>query len=112
MKSITPGHRYELENFENKGITGQTLQFIEKQPLFDCEAGKDPVPNGQLATVNDGTTNEEVLAVLLDRLNFLNSKFPCRENSVAITHIETALLWLNHRTASRVARGVEGKNIK
>jgi hypothetical protein len=46
---------------------------------------------------------------LIDRLTYLNNKFPCRENSIAITHIETALLWLNKRTNDRLNRGVEGK---
>lgn len=103
MKVITPGHKYELENFENQSISGQTIQFIEK-------VKKDA--SNELSTVNDGTTNEELLSVLINRLNYLNDKFPCRENSIAITHIETALLWLNKRTQDRVNRGVEGKNEK
>jgi hypothetical protein len=104
MKVLTEGHKYLLDNFENKENSGQTIQFIEKTPI---EPGSTT-----LETVNDGTTNEDVLAVLIDRLNYLNGKFPCRENAIAITHIETALLWLNKRTADRLARNVEGKNIK
>lgn len=103
MKIITVGHKYELENFENKESLGQTIQFIEKQP--DLEKG-----NGVLFTVNDGTTNEEVLRVLIDR--FMQAKFPCRENAIVVTHLETALLWLEKRTADRKARGVEGKHLK
>lgn len=104
MKILTQGHKYELANFEAKDKPGQIIQFIEKIPTAAAD--------GTLQTVNDGTTNEEVLVVLLDRLNSLQFKFPCRENAVAITHLETGLLWLNHRTANRVARGVEGKQIK
>ena len=99
MNILRVGHRYELANFENKEAPGQELQFIEKEKVNE---------HGEVETINDGTTNEEVLAVLIDRLNYLNSKFPCRENSIAITHIETALLWLNKRTADRLKRGVEG----
>ena len=101
MRVNIPGHNYALSNFEEDGY--QNIQFIQKEPK--------EVGSTELKTINNGTTNEEVLAVLIDRLNFLNSKFPCRENSVAITHIETALLWLNHRTASRKTRGVEGKQL-
>lgn len=104
MKVITEGHKYELQNFERPTEAGQTIQFIEKGPITP----NDPT----LETINDGTTNEELLSVLVDRINYLNGKFPCRENSIAITHIETAILWLNKRTADRVARNVEGKNIK
>lgn len=105
MKTLTPGHKYELENFEGKSKPGQILQFIEK---VQSPGG----PTGQLDTVNDGTTNEEVLKVLIDRMNSLQAKFPCRENAIATTHFETGLLWLEKRTADRTARGVEGKHIK
>jgi hypothetical protein len=40
----------------------------------------------------------------------LNKNFPCRENSIAITRLEEALMWLDKRTANRDARGVEGFN--
>jgi len=56
----------------------------------------------------NGVQNEEVLKLLGMRLRALNAKFPCRENSLAITKIEEALLWLEHRTAIRVEQGVEG----
>ena len=66
--------------------------------------------------VNDGTTNEEVLKVLIDRMGFLHGKFPWfnSQNAIAMTHLETALFWLekrtaDQRTADRKARGVEGK---
>ena len=57
----------------------------------------------------NGCHNEDLLIIVLDRLQSLNQgKFACRENSLAITKIEEALHWLNHRTADRVKRGVEG----
>lgn len=42
----------------------------------------------------------------------LNKKFPCRENSLAITKLEESLHWLEARTKNRVQRGVEGKSEK
>ena len=54
----------------------------------------------------------DLVATGLEQLKYFNNKFPCKENAVAITHIETALLWNNHRTANRLARGVEGKDVK
>lgn len=101
MKVLTEGHKYELASFE--GGAPQTLQFIEKVPVAEGST--------ELKTVNDGTTNEEVLTVILDRLNVLNKKFPCRENALAITQIEQGLMWLNRRTELRKQRGVEGKQI-
>ncbi len=102
MKVLTDGHKYELASFE--GSAPQVIQFIEKRPESEGST--------KLVTVNDGTTNEELIEVLVNRLNFLQAKFPCRENSIAITHIETALMWLNKRTADRKARQVEGTNAK
>ena len=99
MQVITTGHKYALANFE--GGIEQVLQFIEKVPT--AEGSKE------LRTVNDGTTNEEVLKVLIDRLQYLNGKFPCRENAIVITKLEESLMWLNKRTSDRLARNVEGK---
>lgn len=100
MKTLTPGHKYELANFIAKDQPGQTLQFIEKMPVAPGST--------ELRTVNDGTTNEEVLAMLIDRLTTQGAKLPSRENSLAITKCEEALMWLERRTASRKARNVEG----
>lgn len=58
----------------------------------------------------NGVTNEAVLEVLLHRMQHLNAQFPCRENSLAITNLEQALMWLERRTRNRKARGVEGTN--
>ena len=104
MKTLTLGHKYELENFESKETPGQIIQFIEKTPVSEGSS--------ELKTVNDGTTNEELLRVLIDRMNCMQAKFPCRENAIATTHFETGLLWLEKRTADRKARGVEGKHVK
>jgi hypothetical protein len=105
MQVNTEGHKYFLENFEQfpeQDISGQTLQFIHKLPGAD---------NSILVTVNNGTTNEEVLKVLIDRMNYLQSKFPCRENAIVITKLEESLMWLNKRTEDRKKRNVEGKHL-
>lgn len=103
MKVIREGHRYELPSFDNPEAT-QSLQFIEKIPAGDSV--------GSLITINDGTTNEEVLAMLIDRMSSLQNRFPCRENAIVITKLEESLMWLNKRTADRKARGVEGKQLR
>lgn len=89
-------HTYQLPSFD--GEEPQTLQFIEKK-TNDA---------GEFVTVKDGTTNEEVLKVLIHRLKGLNEIMACRENSIAITKLEEALMWLEKRTADRKERDVEG----
>jgi len=81
-----------------EGTVSQTIQSIDKK-LVD----------GQFKTIRDGTTNEDVLRMLIDRMNWLNKLCSCRENSLCITKLEEALMWLEKRTADRVARMVEGK---
>lgn len=67
--------------------------------------------NGPIQSPADfnGITNEALLAVLIDRMRgFANGPFKCRENSVALTKLEEALMWLQKRTRDRMTRGVEG----
>ncbi len=57
----------------------------------------------------NGISNEALLAIVIDRLRgFQSGQFACRENAVALTHVETSLMWLQKRTRDRVLRGVEG----
>ena len=101
MLCTFPGHDYRLDNFE--GPDKQTVLFIRKEQVTS-----DSV---DLVTIHDGTTNEEVLRMLVDRMQHLQAKFPCRENAIVITKLEESLMWLEKRTADRKARGVEGKQL-
>lgn len=70
--------------------------------------------DGPIAEVGvNGTTNEEVIKILIERLNSLNSmhnkRYACDENGQAIKCLEEALMWLEQRTNKRKQRGVEGK---
>lgn len=64
----------------------------------------------------NGAFVEGVLEAARQRLQFLQTasdgRFACRENSLAITKIEEALHWLDHRTMERNLRGVEGTHAK
>ena len=60
----------------------------------------------------NGAFVETVLSAVLQRLESYQTandgKFKCRENAIAITKIEEALLWLDKRTRDRESRKVEG----
>ena len=101
MKVLTPGHKYELE--AHGGGAAQTLQFIEKRPVADGTPG--------MFIVNDGTTNEEVLAMLIDRMNHLQATMPCAENENAVTHLAMAYECMYRRNMDRKIRGVEGMHV-
>lgn len=94
MKVISAGHQYELLNKNGTRIVG-TLNFVKKV-------------NGSM--MHDGTTTEEVIDVLVDRLRTLDEKFPCKENTNAITALLQAKQELEARTKDRTERGVEGKD--
>ena len=72
--------------------------------------------NGPLAVNGErlepsGAFVETVIAAAKQRIEYYNeSRFKCRENSMAITKLDEALHWLNHRTADRESRGVEGSH--
>lgn len=84
--------------------------------------------NGPIAEDGfNGISNEALLAVLIDRMrgfqghneptqaglhNKPSAPFACRENAIALTHLEAALMWLQKRTRGRLVRGVEGTHQK
>lgn len=104
---------------DEPGASGACHQYvIETSPMISEEpiavVGQISFQNGPVkeAGVN-GCHQEDLLAIVIDRLqHFQKGDFSCRENALAITKIEEAMHWLNHRTAGRVKRGVEGTNIK
>lgn len=69
-------------------------------------------PLGKVGSIDrlepNGAFVETVLEATLQRIQYYQTRFPCRENALAITKIEEALHWLNHRTARRTQEGVEG----
>jgi len=66
--------------------------------------------NGAIKEVGvNGVMNEDLLAMVIVRLqHFQDTEYACKENAMAITKLEEALLWLRKRTMGREQRGVEG----
>jgi len=60
----------------------------------------------------NGVNNEDLIAMVICRLqHFQDSPYASRDNAMAITKLEEALLWLRKRTMERENRGVEGTNV-
>ena len=91
-------NEYALLNFKHDADGTLRFQVINFYKLHE---------NG---LYDNGTTLEDVLGVCIERLQNLNKRFFCRENSLALTKMQEALMWLNARTADRERRGVEGKH--
>lgn len=66
--------------------------------------------NGPIAEKGvNGVNNEDLIAMVICRLeHFQQSPFSSRDNAMAITKLEEALMWLGKRTRGRINRGVEG----
>ena len=95
-------HEYEVRCVPPEGATISKNEIYAKIK-FQKGAVKESGING--------CHNEDLIAIVIDRLKgFQSGNFPCRENAIAITKLEEALLWLNKRTNDRIARGVEGTN--
>lgn len=61
----------------------------------------------------NGVTNEDLIAIVIDRMRgFQSGNYACRDNALALTKLEEALMWLRNRTNEREARGVEGTHQK
>ena len=58
----------------------------------------------------NGCQIDDLITFALGTIQVFNKKFPCRENSLAITKLEEALHWLEARRVDREDRGVEGRD--
>ena len=58
----------------------------------------------------NGRQIDDVIAWAKEKIEGFNKAFPCRENSMVVTKLDEALLWLLKRKLDREARNVEGKN--
>ena len=68
-----------------------------------------PLGRGPERKEPNGAFVETVIDAARQRIQYYqDSKFKCRENAIAITKLEEALLWLNKRTSDRGKREVEG----
>lgn len=76
---------------------------------IDIRWQNGPLGRGEDRIEPNGAFVEGVIAAAVGRLEFYQqTQFKCRENALAITKLEEALHWCNHRTQAREARDVEG----
>ncbi len=103
-------HRYDITGFDtgtnpSNSAGGYRSSFSRLIILFQ---------NGPIAETGvTGISNEALIAVVIDRLRgFQSGQYACRENALALTKLQEALMWLQKRTLDRAARGVEGTSQK
>ena len=116
-------HQLKITVLDEPGAGGANHQYhIELPANGDAPEGATSLSgitfigfqNGPIKEVGvNGVTHESLLAVLIDRMrSFQAGPYSCRENAIALTHLEDALSWLQKRTVARIKRGVEGTHEK
>jgi hypothetical protein len=101
---IEPGHvylAYHLELSEEPGHVEKTkIVFAKKEPVQPGDS--------ELEVTLEGTTNEAVVGILIDRMLYLQSQLECPENKRVLQGLYMARDYLAARTKDRRNRGVEG----
>jgi len=59
---------------------------------------------------DNGCQIDDMIKFARRTIEVFNAKFPCRENSLVITKLQEAEMWLEERRTQRSQRGVEGYN--
>jgi hypothetical protein len=94
------------KNFDGNDVEGHRYDWTAGFKTGSVQFQLGPVKEAGL----NGLTNEALLAILIHRTDFLNQRFPCRENETAIEFMRRALECFESRTKNRISRNVEGKN--
>lgn len=97
-------HRYSINDIEIDAEHGGYKEYANIQ--FQNGARK-------LLDSIHGVLDTDLLEIVRHRLScFQQGPFSTRENAIALTHIEEALLWMNKRVEDRIERNVLGTNNK
>ncbi len=84
MKILDKGHHYELSSLD--GEYPQSLQFVKRFRGVENRAG---------------TTNQEVIRALIDRVETLNAEAPWAGNAEILSHLRQALVLHESRALER-----------
>ena len=98
---------FEAKNYDDEN--GNPAGGYVRDVGLEINWQNGPLGRGAERIEPNGAFVETVIAAAIQRIEYYNAgPFWCRENSLAITYLKEALHWLNHRTAAREERGVEG----
>lgn len=101
--------RLEAVWVNNKSTDGNPAGGKYEATGLSIEWQCGPLGRGDDRKEPNGAFVENVIDAAIKRLQFYQeSKFKCRENAIALTKLEEALMWLEKRTRDREARQVEG----
>ena len=104
-----------LKEFKSIGgfeITRGVSNWSNDRPIFisdDTNQISFQIQNKPIKEVGqNGCQVDTIIETAKIIIEGLNRQFPCRENAIAITKLEEALMWLERRTTNRIKMGIEG----
>jgi hypothetical protein len=101
-----PGSRMDCKWFESE-IRPKNFIYVRQ----DVNSIAFTIQNGPIKEHGvNGCQVDTLIHAAKTILEGLNKNYPCRENSLAVTKLEEAIMWLQRRTDDRIKRGVEGLN--
>lgn len=115
--------KHDLLTTKYTGVCHEKVFKYNAPHLFHVRSLRNPNGSKLLGIVHfqegpikevgvNGVANEDLIAMVICRLeHFQKSEYSSRDNAMAITKLEEALLWLRKRTIGRENRGVEGTNV-
>lgn len=105
-----PGGAYHGYDIMFDGVAGLDISDDTKAIGHFIEFQKGPRSNPDSVR---GLLDTDLLEIVRHRLQcFQQGEYACRENAIALTHLEEALLWMNKRVEDRAERGVLGTTQK
>lgn len=107
-KEFGANHLYRIQKADpSNGASMKSGNDIANESVIHFQKG--PVKENGI----NGCHQEDLLVIVIHRLqDFQRGPYACRENAIALTKIEEAIHWLNHRTKARQDRGIEGSSEK
>jgi len=97
-------HVYKIISIEKDGNVYKLTVFAE----INFQDGARKIDDSV-----HGVIDTDLLEIVRHRLQcFQQGEFATRENAIALTHIEEALMWMNRRVEDRIERNVLGTDNK
>lgn len=107
----------EVYAVDERGNGGANHEYLIRTSLDGCiqDLASVQFQNGARKETGSihGVIDTDLLEIVRHRLQcFQAGPFNSRENAIALTHIEGALMWMNRRVEDRIERNVLGRNEK
>ena len=84
MRVLYPGHSYQLDHLDGSNLS--ILQFVQREPHHEPK---------------EGTTCQEVIRALIDRVEVLNEELPWEGNAKILANLRESLVLFECRALLR-----------